>query len=190
MTDSVRTYSPEEKQRLTTNLTALVKQIHAGVERRVDLTLVRDLHAALFDGVRDHAGRHRDVGFGSETLTFGPNVSVHRERVQRELRAMFEQFDRRAAAVSDQSTDYESHVIALAVWLHAEIVRIHPFEDGNGRTSRLIANHVLVRHGLLPVAIEAVKQEYTDALNLYFSQKDLQPLTDLYVGLYPLRTRT
>lgn len=76
------------------------------------------------------------------------------------------------------------------MWLHAEIVRIHPFEDGNGRTSRLIANHILVRHGLLPVAIEAVKQEYTDALNLYFREKDLQPLTDLYVSLYPLRTRT
>ena len=126
MTDSVRTYSPEEKQQLTTNLTALVKQIHAGLERRVDFTLVRDLHAALFDGVRDHGGRHREAGFGSETLTFGPNVSVHREHVPRELRAMFEQFDRRVTEVSDQSADYESHVIALAVWLHAEIVRIHP----------------------------------------------------------------
>ena len=30
--------------------------------------------------------------------------------------------------------------IELAAWTHAEFVKIHPFSDGNGRTSRLIMN--------------------------------------------------
>ncbi len=34
--------------------------------------------------------------------------------------------------------------IELAAWTHAEFVRIHPFPDGNGRTSRLIMNYQLL----------------------------------------------
>ncbi|WP_198023016.1 Fic family protein [Paenibacillus zanthoxyli] len=33
-----------------------------------------------------------------------------------------------------------ANAIKLAAWTHAEFVRIHPFTDGNGRTSRLIMN--------------------------------------------------
>lgn len=40
--------------------------------------------------------------------------------------------------------------------------------------------------GLLPIPIEAVKQEYTAALNLYFRAKDLDPLVDLLIRLYPV----
>mgnify|MGYP000603397565 CR=1 FL=1 len=37
--------------------------------------------------------------------------------------------------------------IELAAWTHAEFVRIHPFEDGNGRTSRMIMNYQLLLSG-------------------------------------------
>jgi hypothetical protein len=39
---------------------------------------------------------------------------------------------------------------------------------------------------LRPVAIEAVKQEYTEALNHYFVTSDLDPLVDLYLRLSPV----
>lgn len=38
--------------------------------------------------------------------------------------------------------------IELAAWTHAEFVKIHPFVDGNGRTSRPIMNYQLMVHGL------------------------------------------
>lgn len=43
--------------------------------------------------------------------------------------------------------------IDFATWTHAEFVRIHPFIDGNGRTSRLIMNYQLMAAGFLPVSI-------------------------------------
>ncbi len=43
--------------------------------------------------------------------------------------------------------------IELAAWTHAEFVRIHPFQDGNGRTSRLIMNYQLMSYGFLPISI-------------------------------------
>jgi fido (protein-threonine AMPylation protein) len=150
---------------------------------------LQELHAALFRGVKDFAGRIRDRGSGSERLVFGPHRSVHRDDVRRELTAVFERAQRGLRQVRDldpADERYEHEAVCLAVWAHAEIIRVHPFEDGNGRTSRLCAGHVLVQLGLRPVAIEAVKQEYTEALNHYYVRTDLAPLVDLYLALYPV----
>lgn len=43
--------------------------------------------------------------------------------------------------------------VALAAWVHMEIVRIHPFEDGNGRLARMLANTELVRGKHSPFVI-------------------------------------
>lgn len=57
--------------------------------------------------------------------------------------------------------------IALASLLHYKFVRIHPFDDGNGRISRLLMNYVLLKHDLPPVIIKSVdKKNYLFALNL------------------------
>lgn len=39
------------------------------------------------------------------------------------------------------------HPVELAAWAHLKLVSIHPFIDGNGRTSRLLMNMSLVRFG-------------------------------------------
>lgn len=188
--DPVRTYSLEEQSTLTLQLEAITRRVHAGEfrDRRLDLNLLRELHEWLFRGVRDHAGRMRSRGFGQEYLTFGPNRSVRRDHVERELVAIFLRVDVDLRALRELGDDqeYEPEALRLAAWAHAEIVRVHPFEDGNGRTSRLCAGHLLVVLGLRPVPMEAVKQEYTAALNVYYAQKDLGPLVDLFVALYPV----
>ncbi|MDD4187436.1 MAG: Fic family protein [Bacilli bacterium] len=42
----------------------------------------------------------------------------------------------------------------IAAYTHAEFVRIHPFEVGNGRTSRIIMNYQLIYNGYLPISIK------------------------------------
>lgn len=60
----------------------------------------------------------------------------------------------------------ELHPVALAALLHYKFVRIHPFDDGNGRLSRLLMNYVLVKHNLPPVVIKSTdKRNYLFALN-------------------------
>lgn len=47
-----------------------------------------------------------------------------------------------------------------------EFLRIHPFEDGNGRTSRLLLNVNILRDGYAPIIIDrGIKQEYFKARN-------------------------
>lgn len=60
----------------------------------------------------------------------------------------------------------ELHPIALAALLHYKFVLIHPFDDGNGRISRLLMNYVLYSNGLPPVIIKSAnKKDYLFALN-------------------------
>jgi len=186
--DPARTFSPEEEKQLTEQLLALTKSIQRGElrHRPASVLLLQDMHDALFANVRDHAGRLRAPGFGQEYVTFGPNRSVHRNNVRRELERVFADAARAIAFLDSNHADFESAAIHVAVKLHADIVRIHPFEDGNGRTSRLCLAHVLVQCGLEIIPIEAVRQEYTEALNHYYNERDLEPLVDLYIRLYPI----
>jgi Fic family protein len=54
----------------------------------------------------------------------------------------------------------------LAAYLHYRFVRIHPFDDGNGRVARLLMNYVLLKHNLPPIIIKSAdKTNYLLALN-------------------------
>ena len=58
------------------------------------------------------------------------------------------------------------HPIIRSALLHGELVKIHPFIDGNGRTSRLVMNLSLMNSGYLPVIVKKEKRlEYYNALD-------------------------
>lgn len=60
----------------------------------------------------------------------------------------------------------ELHPVALAALLHYKFVRIHPFDDGNGRICRLLMNFILLKNGFPFIIIKSAdKQNYLRALN-------------------------
>jgi len=60
----------------------------------------------------------------------------------------------------------DKHPIELAARLHYKFVLIHPFDDGNGRISRLLMNYILLKHSLPPIVIKSSdKKHYLNALN-------------------------
>lgn len=62
--------------------------------------------------------------------------------------------------------DGKIHPVTLAAMLHYKFVCIHPFDDGNGRISRLLMNYVLLKNNLPPVIIKSAdKRNYLFALN-------------------------
>lgn len=78
----------------------------------------------------------------------------------------------------------EFHPIIQAALLHGELVKIHPFVDGNGRTSRLLMNLDLMNHGLNPVIIKKEDRlEYYNALDKAHTTKDYTDFIKLITKL-------
>lgn len=66
--------------------------------------------------------------------------------------------------------------VELAAIFHYRYIRIHPFEDGNGRIARMMVNYILIRHGYPMIVVRSRKKnEYLEALHK----------TDLTVGSTP-----
>ncbi|MFI5161260.1 MAG: Fic family protein [Sphingobacteriales bacterium] len=60
----------------------------------------------------------------------------------------------------------KEHPLLAAAMLHYNFVRIHPFDDGNGRVSRLLMNYVLLKNNLPLIVIKSSdKKNYLTALN-------------------------
>lgn len=56
------------------------------------------------------------------------------------------------------------HPVVLAAELHERLVTIHPFIDGNGRSSRLVMNLILLQHGYV---IANIKGDYDNRMQYY-----------------------
>lgn len=130
----------------------------------LDENIIKNIHAKLMDNIimgglyRDHAVRILGAS--------------HRPPNEYELRQEMKFF------FADMPAKTNLHPVELAAWTHAEFVRIHPFADGNGRTSRMIMNYQLLYAGFLPISIKQTERlEYCSLLDQYAVTKDIIPFT-------------
>jgi Fic family protein/DNA-binding XRE family transcriptional regulator len=63
------------------------------------------------------------------------------------------------------------HPVVLAAEMHERLVTIHPFIDGNGRTSRLVMNLILMQHGFV---IAVLKGDASSRMNYYNALESVQ----------------
>lgn len=138
--------------------------------------LVKDFHEILMENIiQGGVYRNHDVSITGASHTPPP---------PNEMYAQIKYFYREA------QEKIGIDPIELAAWTHAEFVRIHPFPDGNGRTSRLIMNYQLMNAGLLPINIRTeTRIQYYDALDKYASERDLQPFVELVAEVEEARIR-
>jgi Fic family protein len=72
------------------------------------------------------------------------------------------------------------HPVVSATLLHGEFVKIHPFIDGNGRTSRLLLNFELIKNGYTPIIIKNEdRAKYYDVLDLAHTTMNYKPFIKL-----------
>ena len=67
---------------------------------------------------------------------------------------------------------------------------IQPFEDGNKRTSRLIANALLMAHGLAPLSYRSVDENaYREAILVFYELNSIVPFKKIFIEQYDFAAR-
>jgi len=122
-------------------------------------------------------------------LTYGQSYSGEYRRYEVEINKM-RHVPPRCEAVSAamhelvgwiRSSEPQDTFIRSAA-LHAWLTHIHPFEDGNGRVARLLANMALADARLPPAIVKSASQrdQYIDALAISDEGGDILPLAGLF----------
>lgn len=66
--------------------------------------------------------------------------------------------------------------------LHYQLVTIHPFYDGNGRSARLAATLLMRRHGYGLRGAYSFEEHYAHDLDAYYDAHEIHPHHDYYIG--------
>ena len=136
----------------------------------LDENIVKDIHSILMENILI-GGVYRNI----EVRITG---AKHKPPAPSEMYYQIKEFFSNMNSMSDLNP------IELAAWTHAEFVKIHPFVDGNGRTSRLIMNYQLMRNGFLPVSVNKEDRlEYFNYLEEYAVNGSLSPFIDFVAEL-------
>ena len=100
-------------------------------------------HRRWLGNVFEWAGQERSVNMGKDGFMFAASAQIPR---------LLADFERSCLArwTPCHDMDTDALVDAIAV-THVEFILIHPFREGNGRLSRLLADVMAVQSGRLPL---------------------------------------
>lgn len=132
-------------------------------QEQLDEDKVKDIHEILTQNIMQ-GGIYRNTDVMITGATHTPPTP---NEMYNQLRFFYDDLEKNIKNMD---------AIELAAWTHAEFVRIHPFPDGNGRTSRLIMNYQLMKNDFLPISIKVEERlEYYNMLDEYATTGNLQP---------------
>lgn len=85
-----------------------------------------------------------------------------------------------SGTVSKMQTPFAKALMALL-----GISYIQPFEDGNKRTARLMANAILLAYGCAPLSYRSVEEsEYREAMLVFYEVNSIIPFKNIFIGQY------
>jgi|SRR3989338_5778007 len=85
-----------------------------------------------------------------------------------------------SSTIARVATPYAKALVALL-----GISYIQPFEDGNKRTSRLMANAILIAHSRAPLSYRSVDEnEYREAMLVFYELNSIVPFKKIFIDQY------
>lgn len=109
------------------------------------------------------------------TAGMGGKSYMSYTKVPARLQAFCEELNRRRAVIDP--TDIHA-IYELSYWAHYELVTIHPWADGNGRTSRLLMNLLQMEFGVLPTKV--LKQDKADYIQALIDAREKENI-DIFI---------
>jgi len=132
--------------------------------------LIKQFHYELKSGVfEDRANGYAIGDYKQRPNMIGMYQTVRPESVTQEMNLLMDWYN-------NQEVD-----ISVLAEFHARYESIHPFQDGNGRTGRIILFRECLKNGIVPIVIEdANRNEYLEALKEYKEERSLNKLISLF----------
>ncbi len=140
------------------------------LEESLSTNLIKQFHYELKSGVfEDRANGYAIGDYKKRPNMIGMYPTVRPENVDQEMSFLMDWYHQ-------QEVD-----ISILAEFHARYESIHPFQDGNGRTGRLLLFRECLKKEIIPIVIEdANRNEYIDALKVYREEKDIIKLIELF----------
>lgn len=141
------------------------------LEEPLTQELIKQFHYELKSGVfEDRANGYAIGDYKERPNVIGIYHTVRPENVAEEMRKLLEWY-------SNQVVD-----ISVLAEFHIRYESIHPFQDGNGRTGRLIVFRECLKNHIVPVVIkDANRNEYLDALKVYREDGNIELMIKLFM---------
>lgn len=135
----------------------LYSLVEKGKNNTVSERFIRSLNQIVMQNIdREWAGKYRNSGVIIGGADHKPPEALEIPRLMQNL----------ISWVGDNSKK-KMHPVELASILHHKLVYIHPFFDGNGRTSRLAMNIILMQSGFpLVIVLKNDRKRYYQSLSL------------------------
>jgi cell filamentation protein len=149
---------------------------HYGSEHRFSAADVATLHRLWLGPIYDWAGRYRSVNIGKGGFQF-----AHAPLIPH----LMGELERGVLARHTPCLPGDDGAIAVALAkVHAELILIHPFRDGNGRLARLLALLMALQAGLPPLDYSPLagpgRRAYIAGIHAAMS-RNYTPLTTMFV---------
>lgn len=140
------------------------------LDRPLSQELIKQFHFELKSGVfEDRANGYAIGDYKKRRNIIGIYETVYPEDVPLKMQELLQWYH-----------NHDSSLSVLAEF-HARYESIHPFQDGNGRTGRLILFRECLVNGLVPLIImDKNRIEYLDALTAYRKGQGIGKLTMLF----------
>lgn len=165
-----------------------VKAIEDAVQRKCRFTevFIRQLHTVLLKEPYELDAQTPDGNHAKHRIEIGTYKSKpNNVRTSTGEIYYFTPPEQVKPAMGDLMTWYESqvsageHPIVIAATFHYRFVRIHPFDDGNGRMARLLMNMILIGYGYTVAIIRQEDRErYIQELERADKTEDLTHFVD------------
>lgn len=154
----------------------LLEQLYQSVfeeqfpEGEIGVVMLKNWHRRWLGNIYEWAGQERTVNISKGGFMFAPSA---------QLPKLLNDFDTRYLSqyTPCSSMDEEQLITAIAI-THVELILIHPFREGNGRLSRLLADVMAVQGGYKPLDYRSWEQntiQYISAIHAGMSM-DYEPM--------------
>jgi fido (protein-threonine AMPylation protein) len=160
-------------------------RFHAGTDI-LDWPMIVAFHRIMFESLfPDLAGRPRgpEAPHIPTDVEFGNYLGIPYGDVTRECQASFAglpEFLRSVDILRDTATPalFREAALNVAAFTHCELIRIHPFVNGNGRVARACINYIARRYAMRAIPFDRPKGDYIDATRTYLQQRTHQHFMD------------